>query len=180
MNEWMVMFLPKLKSNHDEISDGVNLLISILVRYPEIGTIKFDPQHSCLNLKFMLSALPSELEFSRIHDLLINSITAYNMLEGFPLKTVKIKLHPETQVTMLTIIRDVYTLSKNELTLIITLLRENLKEQLIIDSNDSPPEEDLSLQEEVIEDMLENIRGHRHLHELIGIRENNRVLVFNK
>ncbi len=40
----------------------------------------------------------------------------------------QIKLHPETQVTMLTIIRDVYTLSKNELTLIITLLRENLKE----------------------------------------------------
>lgn len=60
------MFLPKLESNNEQISDSVNLLISILIRYPEIGTIKFDPQHSCLIFKFMLSSLPSELEFSTI------------------------------------------------------------------------------------------------------------------
>lgn len=176
----MVIFLPILEANNEQISDGVNLLISILIRYPEIGTIRFDPQNSCLNLKFMLSALPSDPEFSTIKDLLINSIIAYNILEGFPLKKSEIQLYADAQVTMLTIILDVYTLSKNKIALIITLLRENFKKYLIIDTSDSPPEDDLLVQEEVIEDMLANIKVHHHLHGLIGIRENGRVLVFNK
>lgn len=174
------MFLPKLESNNEHISDGVNLLISILIRYPEIGTIKFDPENSSLILKFMLSSLPSELEFSTSKDLLLNSIIAYNMLEGLSLKTSEIELHADTQVAMLTIIRDIYTLSNNEITLIITLLRENLKKYLIVDKTDSPVEEDLLIQEEVIEDMLANIKEHHHLYGLIGIRENGRVLIFNK
>ena len=180
MNEWMVMFLPKLEINNEQISDGVNLLVSILIRYPEIGTVKFDPQTSCLQLKFMLSALPSEAEFSKIKDLLMNSMIAYTMLEGFSSKTSEIELHAHDQVAIITIIRDVYTLSKSELTLLITLLRENLQNYLIIDPIDSPVPEDVLLQEEVIEDMLENIKSHHHLHGLIGIRENHRVLVFNK
>ncbi|WP_378952496.1 hypothetical protein [Pelosinus sp. sgz500959] len=174
------MFLPNLELNNEQISDGVNLLISILVRYPEIGTIKFDPQKKCLNFKFMLSTIPPEFEFSTIKNLLTSSISAYNMLEGFPLKISEIQLDTYSEVAMLTIIRDVYTLSKSELTLMITLLRENFKKYLIIDGSDSPFEEDLLMQEEVIEDMLANIKAHHHLHALIGIRENGRVLVFNK
>ena len=176
----MVIFLPRLESNNEEISDGVNLLISLLIRYPEIATIKFDPQNSCLILKFMLSSLPSELEFSTIKDLLINSIIAYNRLESFPLKTSEVELHTHIQVAMITIIRDVYTLSKNEITLIITLLEDNFKKFLVIDSSDSQQEEDLLIQEEVIENMLDNIKSHQHLHGLLGIRESGRVLVFNK
>ena len=36
-------------------SDGVSLLISILVRFPQIGTIQFDSKHGLLSLNFMLS-----------------------------------------------------------------------------------------------------------------------------
>lgn len=176
----MVIFLPKLELNNEEISDGVNLLISLLIRYPEIATIKFDPQNSCLILKFMLSSLPSDLEFSTIKDLLTNSIIAYNRLESFPMKTSEIELHSHVQVAMITIIRDIYTLSKNEITVMITLLKEHFKDFLVIDNSDSEQEDDLLMQEEVIENMLDNIKSHHHLHGLIGIRESGRVSVFNK
>lgn len=176
----MVIFLPKYEPTNEEISDGVNLLISILISYPEIGTVSFDPQYNQLKLKLMLSAVPSQDEFSNIKHLLIDSIAVYNMLEGLPLKTSEIELHTYDKVAMLSIIRDVHTISKNEITMIITLLREKLKNYLIIDYNVSLTEEDLLSQEEVIETMLENIKQHSLLHGLMGIRENGRVLVFNK
>jgi len=112
--------------------------------------------------------------------LLINSITAYTMLEGLSLETYEFELYPYDKVAMLSVIRDFKTLSKNEIALIIALLRENFQKYLIIDPNDSLSEEDLLLQEEVIEDMLEYIKAQHCLHPLIGIRENGRVLIFNK
>lgn len=176
----MVIFLPSLEANNDQISDGVNLLISVLIRHPEIGTVSFIPHNHCLQLKFMLSAIPSAIEFSTLKKLLMDSITAYNMLEGLPVEISEIELNPYEQVAMLSIIRDFKSISKNEISLLVALLQENLKNYLITDPNSSLVEEDLLLQEEVIEDMLENIKNHHILHPLIGIRENGRVLIFNK
>ncbi|AIF51715.1 hypothetical protein [Pelosinus sp. UFO1] len=171
--------MPKYKENNEEVSDGVNLLISILVRYPEIGTISFDPQNNWLKLTFMLSTIPSQLDFSNAKQLLKSSIIAYTTLEGLPLKTVDIQLDIFEKVAMLSIFRDVHTISKNEIALLIALLRKTFKD-LIIDYNDSLLEEDLLLQEEVIEDMLTNLKTHYDENRLIGIREDGRVLVFNK
>lgn len=176
----MVIFLPNSETNNDQISYGVNLLISLLIRHPEIGTVNFTPQNNCLKLKFMLSAIPSTIEISTMKKLLIDSITAYTRLEGLSLEIYEFELYPHNDVAMLSIIRDFKTISTNEIALIVALLRENLKDYLIIDPNDSLLEEDLLLQEEVIEDMLENIKPQEFLHPLIGIRENGRILIFNK
>lgn len=174
------MLLSKYESNNEQLSDGVNLLISLLVRYPEIGTVSFDVKNNCIKLKFMLSAVPAQSEFSATQYLLIDSITAYHMLEGLKIVVSEILLSTYDQVAMISIMRDVHTISKDEIALIITILREKLENYLIIDYNDSLLEEDLLIQEEVIEEMLENIKNYHTLHGLIGIRENGRVLVFNK
>lgn len=176
----MVIFLTSLEANNDQISDGVNLLISMLIRHPEIGTVSFVPHRHCLQLKFMLSAIPTPIEFSTLKKLVMDSIAAYNMLEGVPVEIAEIELNSYEQVAMLSITRDFISVSKNEISLLVALLHENLTNYLIIDPNSSLGEEDLLLQEEVIEDMLENIKNHSTLHPLIGIRENGRVLIFNK
>lgn len=170
----------KYKQNDEQISDGVNLLISILVRYPEIGTISFDPDNNWLKLTFMMSTIPSQTEFLNIKNLLLNSVIAYTTLEDVSFKTLDIQLDTYDQVAMLSIFRDVHTISKNEIALLITLLRGKFKNHLITDYNDSLLEEDLLIQEEVIEDMLTSIKKHHTENRLIGIREDGRVLVFNK
>lgn len=176
----MVIFLPNPELNNEEISNGVNLLISLLIRHPEIGTISFMPQHNYLKFKFMLAAIPSPLEISTLKNLFSDSIAAYNQLEGLPMHFAEFNLSPYDPVAMLSILRDINTISKNEIALIVGLLRENLSKYLIVDPNESLSEEDLLLQEEVIEDMLENIKHQQTLHPLIGIRENGRILIFNK
>jgi hypothetical protein len=172
--------MAKMKQDDERVSNGVNLLISILVRYPEIGTINFDAEKNTLKLTFMLSGIPDDGTFAKIRRILLNSIAAYHMLEGSKEVTADVKLSSCGEVAMLAILRDVQTLSKGEITLIIALLRENLKDRLVVDDNDAMLEEDLLVQEEVIDNMLETIKTQRSGKGLIGIREDGRVLVFNK
>ena len=174
------MFLPKYESTNEQLSNGVNLLVSMLIRYPEIGTASFDPQNHCLKLKFMLSTMPSQSEFSATKQLLVDSISAYHVLEGLKLEISEILLSTYDQVSIISVVRDVHTISKDEISLIIAILKDKLKNHLIIDHNDSLREEDLLIQEDVIEEMLDNVKSYSTLHGIIGIRENGRVLVFNK
>ncbi|MDR3563538.1 MAG: hypothetical protein P4N59_19180 [Negativicutes bacterium] len=174
------LVMAKLQQDDQRVSHGVNLLISILVRYPEIGTINFDAHNSTIKLTFMLSSIPDAPEFNKLRTLLLNSIAAYHILEGSNPVTSDVELSSCEQVAMLTILRDVATLSKGEIALLIVLLRDNLKDRLIADENDAMLEEDLLVQEELIGNMLENIKTQQTGSGLIGIREDGRVLVFNK
>jgi hypothetical protein len=173
--------MPKYQQDDEEhISDAVNLLISILVRYPEIGAINFDPDKQALKLSFMLANVPSPSQFAAIKKLMTDSIAAYHMLEGCEHAVCDLVLNNYDKVAMLTIRRDVGTLSKGEIALIITLVRERLKDLLVTDTNDTMLEEDLLIQEELIENMLESIKTEQAKHRLVGIREDGRVFVYNK
>ncbi len=172
--------MPKLKQDADSISHEANLLISILVRYPEIGTIKYDADSGAIELTFMLSGIPTAAELNHIKAKLLASIDAYHALEGIAKGQVAVRLSSCDQVAMLTIHRDVATLSRGEMTLVISLIRESLPDRLVVDENDAVLEEDLLIQEEVIGDMLESMKKERSGSGLIGFREDGRVLVFNK
>lgn len=172
--------MPKYAQEGSQISDGVNLLISILVRYPEVGAIDYNPETQSLKLTFMLSGIPTNQEYTSVRQVIFDSIAAYHMLEDNHDTFSDISVSTCEHVAMLKIIRDVKTLSKGEIALIITLLRDTFKNRLITDQNDSMQEEDLLVQEELIEDMLESLKKSQAVHKLIGIREDGRVLVFNK
>ncbi len=173
--------MPELCQSDQQVSDGANLLISMLVRYPEIGTINFDPDANSLKLTFMIAGIPTATEFEAAKGLLINSIAAYHLLEGITDSSIDVELSSYEQVAILTVLRDVQTMSRGEMGLTIKLLRERFAERLVADRNDAMLEEDLLLQEAVIEDMLENMREQDNDdHSLIGIREDGRVFVFNK
>lgn len=176
----MVNLAVKYFQENDNISDGANLLISILVRYPEIGTINFDKEKNLLKLTFMFSDQTAKIDFALVRRLLLDSIFAYHVLENVKVNTADIQLNTYGNMTMLNIIRDVATLSNSEIALIITLLRDKYQDRLIIDYNDSMLEEDLAIQEEVIGNMLESVKRQYSGSSLIGIREEGRVLVFNK
>ena len=63
--------------------DGVNLLISILVCYPEIGAVSYEPKDDALHFSFTLRELPSRAEYESVGELIRESILTYHSLEGF-------------------------------------------------------------------------------------------------
>lgn len=172
--------MAKMQQSDERVSYGVNLLVSILVRYPEIGSINFDATNNTLKLTFMLATVPTDAEYADIKRILLTGISAYHVLEQSKENIAEITFSSCEQVAMLTIMRDVATLSKGEIGLIIGLLRDNFANNLIVDENAALLEEDLIIQEELIGNMLENVKTQRSNNGLIGIREDGRVFVFNK
>ncbi len=164
----------------DEVSDSIGLLISILVRYPELGTVNYDPVLQQLRFTFIFSCVLDEEKLVNFKEVVVASIEAYNALEDRIPQVTEVRFNPCEEFTMLEIIRDVGTLTQEELAMLIELVHCNFKTDLIFEKNDYLLEEDLLMQEELIEHMLENIKISYPGKNLIAFREDGRVLVFNK
>ena len=83
-------------------------------------------------------------------------------------------------LTMVEIRRDVSTLTQEEISLVIALMRMEFRQQLVVDPGDSLYEDELALQDEMIEQMLEDLRESRSDRRLVAFREEGRVMVFNQ
>ncbi len=169
------------KSKHDtEYSDSIGLLISILVRYPEVGTINYDPKQQDLKFTFIFSRVLDEKELTNFKTELIQVIDTYNYLEGKEIIIADVNHLFCDNFTMLEVRRDVNTLTQEEIALIIEVVEKCFKQNLVADQNEYMMEEDLIMQEELIEHMLENLKSASLERNLIAFREEGRVLVFNK
>jgi hypothetical protein len=175
--------IPKMNIPEERSSDGVSLLISILVRFPQIGTIQFESKSRHLRLNFMLSQSISPEDIQTFQTKIAANLKAYHFITGKSPICVKIESkQPYEKFCMLSIVRDLASLSKGEMAIIISLLVERFHETLIIDDPDFLPDfmDDPSFPDDFIDSMLENVRFQRSAKSLTALRENGRVLVFNK
>lgn len=160
--------------------DGVNLLVSILVCYPEIATLRFEPADDTLKMTFVLSGVPARKAFEDASDFIKRSLLTYHALEYRNDAIVEFKLDSCGELAFIHVIRDVGTLSRGEIALLSTLMRDRFSEQLVRDLNVTTLEEEGVIQEELIDSMIGNVKLSRVVERLIGIREDGRVMVFNK
>ncbi|ABO50439.1 conserved hypothetical protein [Desulforamulus reducens MI-1] len=164
----------------EDITNSVSLLISILIRYPEVAKINYDPDKHNLNFTFIHSGIISDQELYQLKDNILSSIEMYNILEGKTPEVVKLDYNITDNLTMIEILRDVDTLVQEEIALMVELFRQYIKNSLITDDNESLVDEDLVIQEELIEHMLESIKNKSENKRLYAFRDEGRVLVFNK
>lgn len=162
------------------IDDGAHLLMAILVRYPEIATIHFESDYNSIKIAFMISASIGIDNIETMKVTLFDNILALHSLER--IKNASIKFYHTTyeHLTILYVVRDIDTFTINEVALIITLLKSVMNGFLISDFNDTITDEDIIEHEELIESMLESIKSQQIARDLIAIREDGRVMVFNR
>lgn len=164
----------------EDVTDSVGLLISILVRYPEVATINYEPGEHVLKFTFILARVIEPDKFDDVKETLLSSIEVFNLLEGKEIRVSKISHQVCDHLTMLEVHRDVDTLAQEEIALIVELVHRYLENDLMTEENDNLFEEDLIIQEEIIEHMLESVKGAAGDKNLFAFREEGRVLVFNK
>lgn len=164
----------------EDVSDSVSLLISILVRYPQVGSINFDPDMQALKFNFIFAQEFKESDLQKFKTDFVNSLETYNFLEGKKPSEIILTYQRGENLTILEVKRDVDTLSHEEISLIIALVEENFLQTLVTEKNEYFLEEDLQMQEEMIGHMLESLKGTTQGKKLIAFREEGRVLVFNK
>ncbi|HHV61830.1 MAG TPA: hypothetical protein GXX51_04215 [Firmicutes bacterium] len=169
------------RQREDHAANSVSLLISILVRYPQIVTVNFDPKHKTLKFTFMISEQISDERYAKFKMKLEENIETYAALIQSGKPDIELHMVRFEGFTSLEVKRDVQTLTQEEISLIIELVVAEFGDQLITErGEDSLLDEEISMQDEIIENMLEDLRESFQERDLIGFREEGRVLVFNK
>jgi hypothetical protein len=168
------------KREKTENSKGVGLLISVLVRYPELSTVNFDPQRRLLKFTFILTRPLERSRFEKARRRLRESILAYSEFKSRTPSVIEASRTDFEDITVVEVRRDVETLTQEEISLVIDVMREEFGTLLAADKNDNLMEEDLLVQEEIIEEMLQDVRDCRQVRNIIEFREEGRVVVFNK
>lgn len=164
----------------DETGDSVNLLTSILVRYPEVATINFDPEQQLLTFTFILSKpIPGD-GVASLREKLLASIEVYNWLEGRTVRYATVAHLPDDQLTRVDVKRDVESLEREEIGLIVEIFRQHLNKDLVTEANEPLDGEDALFQEEVIDQSLQFLKEANEGKCLFAFREEGRVLVFDK
>ena len=171
----MLGFRKKKKPN----PDASQLLATILVVYPIISTVSYEPKDSMIQLSFALKGKPSEEDFRQLAEKTVESIEAYHHLEGFSHARIEMHMEGVGGTFFLHVKRDMITLSRGEISILTTLIDEKFSEDLIFDEISGNADLDFILaQEEHLDQMLVMIRQMNIPDRLVGIREQERVVVY--
>jgi hypothetical protein len=162
------------------LQNSVGLLISILVRYPEVGTVKYQPEERTLRFTFMVSDLVEEKTFRGFADRLKESLLTFAFVSGRRMRVCLLENTEYNGFTLIELHRDVESLSREEISLVASLLGESFVDRVVKEAQEPLLEEDQVYQEELIEHMLDDLRQGQLTKDLIGFRENGRVFVFDK
>lgn len=153
----------------------VDLFVSILVRFPQIGTIRYDPETSALRLAFLLKATDQSFQiFARRVE---SHLALFHSLRQEEIAVASLKKSETGELTTLEVIRDLASLSLSELNLIVQLVRDYYGDALVQEGPTMTEEDELE-QNLLIENLLMS-SAWRPLERLMGFRENGRVLVFS-
>ncbi|HHV64186.1 MAG TPA: hypothetical protein GXX46_03810 [Peptococcaceae bacterium] len=161
-----------IDSNYLNYSTG--LLVSILLRYPEVGTISCCRENQALVLKFVVR---KGFDFDSLSQKIYLALEMFHKLEGCPMKLCTLEKH-EQDLDLIVITRDLMSFTQNEMNLIVEIMKSELKNQLVCDES-SLEEEEILFQEEVINHMLAALRANGTERNITAVREDGRVLVFN-
>lgn len=164
----------------EDVTNSVSLLISILIRHPEVAKINFDPEKQVLRFTFIFYGALAPADMSGLGGKILNSIEVYNILEGKQPQVVQLDHKISDNLTMIEIQRDVDTLAQGEIALMVELFRQYINNKLVTEESDELVDEDLVVQEELIDHMLESVKTKSENKRLYAFRDEGRVLVFNK
>ncbi|SDG89840.1 hypothetical protein [Desulfosporosinus hippei] len=156
------------------LQDGVGLLTSILMRYNEVGSVHYWREEHALKFTFLVSQ-PQKVK--SLQDLLAPALEFFHHLEGQKMRVFDVVCRSEESVCVITVTRDVDSMSQREVGLIVELIKKKYKLELIYDELYLPEDEQV-YQEEKISQMLSSIQSNDINKNVLALREEGKVLVF--
>lgn len=156
------------------VPEGVGLLISILLRYVEVGSVYYLQERHSLKFTFMIMG---DADVSLLKEKLPKALEVFHGLEGRTMRCCEVECRSDEGIHALTIIRDVNSMTQNEVGLIVEFVKREFNDFLVCDDMNLP-EDELEFQEELIGHMLANLTKYDLDKNVVAVREEGRVLVF--
>ena len=166
----------------EQARPGVQLLASVLVCFPEIEAVSYDPVHGLLTMDFVVRAEMPPAEMENFAALLGESIETYHALEGGDAGTADFSYEQHGGLTMIHLARRMDELTERELNLIVQLITGRFGKALLVDAHGAglADAEFSAIQHETLERMLTAVREIPLRERLVGIRERDQVVVYNR
>jgi len=158
----------------DRVQEGVGLLSSIVLRYAEVGSVHYWCEQHALKFTFMVQ---HHQEVSSLQEILRPALELFHQLEGQSMRTFDLACRSEENVCVITVTRDVESMTQREVGLIVELIKGKYNKQLLYDELHLPEDEQI-FQEEMITHMLSSIHSDDIDKNVVALRAEGRVLVF--
>ncbi len=161
--------------------DASRLLASILVVYPTIQSVTYDSEDDILELSFALNGKFSHDDFEDSLKYVAESLETLHYLENLYAATIELNVEGIYGTYFLNVRRDMATLTCKELTLLTEIVSNCFGDKLIEDCEGSTSDEEYMVeQEDYLEQCLSNMRQLRVEGKLFGVREQERVVIYNR
>ena len=167
-----------LKKEKKANPDASRLLASILVVYPAVQSVSYDSKSGMLELSFALKGKFSQNDFESFLKYVAESVETFHHLEGLGGATIELNVEGIFGTCFLNVRRDMATLTCRELALLTELAENYFGDRLIEDFENYSDEEYIMAQEDFLEQCLSNMRQMRIEGRLVGVREQERVVVY--
>lgn len=167
-------------SREDRSLRNARLLVAIMLRHPEVGTVNYDHRNCLLRISFLIRRFLTDEEYQVAADDLRNSLEAFFYIDNRSPAFIEISRVVYGDLTVVELVRDIRSVSVEEVNVAVDILRNVFKESLVADRSDPGLEEDPFYHEELVEELMDDLARSGGDQHLIAIREEGRVIVFNK
>ncbi len=178
IKDGMVVLLQKKTFKNDE--ESINLLTSLMLRFPELCKINYTPNGQLLKMNFILQGEIDYKLLTCFKERLENCVNVFMYYENKRMpKCINIEYAMNSGITVIQITRDTVTLTPKEITLIVDILHQQFENKIVSDGLYIDDEELLD-HDDYIGNMLDNLRIRKPKNKFIALREEGRVLVFKR
>lgn len=161
-----------------ENSDTVNLVCALLVRYPEIASMRSTPGEGTVRFSFAVTARLDRSSQRALIEQIESHVDGFLALTG-ERGDVRVECESDRAMSFVHVTRDLETFTKDELAMLTSLFADRFGAALVRNPvPDEHPDEDPVLQEELVESAIEALRDPALSKSLVGFREEKRVLVY--
>lgn len=161
-----------------ENSDTVSLVCALLVRYPEIASIRSMPGEGTIRFTYAVASRLDRATQRTIVDQIEAHVDGFLSLIG-ERGQVAVECESDRALSFVHVTRDLESFTKDELAMLTSFLADRFGGALVRNPvPDDQSDEDPALQEELAESAIEALRDPAQSKSLVGFREEKRVLVY--
>lgn len=162
-----------------ESADTVSLVCALLVRFPELASIRSMPGDRTVRLTFAVESRLDKRAQRALADAVEDHVSGFLLLSKDEAGTIRVDCESDRATTFAHVTRDLETFTKEELELLVALFAEQFGSALV---RNPLPEDHLDAdpvaQDEAALYAVEALRDPEQSKSLVGFREEARVLVY--
>ena len=128
--------------NNEEIVDYVNLFVSVLICFPEVGKIRFDRDSNILYFSFMLKDVNSIPDFDAALQKIQTAVEKYHCLDRTREYHFSVEQHRVGDYIVVEAQRDMLSATRAEITFLIELFRLEFIHNIMVEKMDTAFEDD--------------------------------------